>query len=208
MIRTKIDALWFKRCCAFHLQFFPDGATLSKLSSLQDDIERHSDAPLLRLPAASLHMTIVTLANAAAKFSIPNEEVWRLNGERWKAVADRLAEETPAFNLDFHELAVSAAAVFVKAEEPPELRKLRSAIIQAIDFEGWRPTPPQIAHITLFRFSAEGRLPEITADAGSLPKAVRVRSLQLLDERVYPSVEINVLSEPLLSDKAGSRDIC
>ncbi|ARM11244.1 MULTISPECIES: 2'-5' RNA ligase family protein [Rhizobium] len=208
MIRTKIDALWFKRCCAFHLQFFPDGATLSKLSSLQDDIERHSDAPLLRLPVASLHMTIATLVNAAAKFSIPNEEVWRLNGERWKAVADRLAEETPAFNLDFHELAVSAAAVFVKAEEPPELRKLRSAIIQAIDFEGWRPTPPQIAHITLFRFSAEGRLPEITADAGSLPKAVRVRSLQLLEERVYPSVEIKVLSEPLLSDKAGSRDIC
>ncbi|NKF34705.1 hypothetical protein HER21_50725, partial [Pseudomonas sp. BGM005] len=77
----------------------------------------------------------------------------------------------------------------------------RSAIIQAIEFEGWRPTPPQIAHITLFRFSAEGRLPEITADAGSLPKAVRVRSLQLLEERVYPSVEINVLSEPLLSDK-------
>ncbi|ANL64651.1 RNA ligase family protein [Rhizobium phaseoli] len=208
MIRTKIDALWFKRCCAFHLQFFPDGATLSKLISLQDDIERYSDAPLLRLPAASLHMTIVTLVNAAAKFSIPNEEVWRLNGERWKAVAHRLAEQTPAFNLHLRKLAVSAAAVFVKAEEPPELRKLRSAIIQAIDFEGWRPTPPQIAHITLFRFSAEGRLPEITADAGSLPKAVRVRSLQLLEERVYPSVEINVLSEPLLSDKAGSRDIC
>ncbi|MBX4927620.1 2'-5' RNA ligase family protein [Rhizobium binae] len=208
MIRTKIDALWFKRCCAFHLQFCPDGAALSKLSDLQDAIERHSVAPLLRLPAASLHMTVVTLVDAAAKFSIPNEELWRLNGERWKAVADRLAEETPVFNLDFHELAVSAAAVFVKAEEPPELRRLRSAISQAIHFEGWRPTPPQIAHITLFRFSAEGRLPEIPSDAGSLPTAVRVRSLQLLEERVYPSVEINVLSEPLLSDKARSRNVC
>ncbi|MGR8959807.1 2'-5' RNA ligase family protein [Rhizobium leguminosarum] len=202
MIRTKVDTLWFKQCCAFHLQFFPDGEALSKLCNLQDRIERDSDAPLSRVPAKSLHMTVVTLVNAAAQFSIPNDEVWKLNGERWKEIVERLVEETPPFELHFHEVAASEAAIFVKAEEPPELRRLRSAISHAICFEQWRATPPRIAHITLFRFFAEDRLPAVNFDAGLLPKAMKVGSLKLLEERVYPSVEINILSEPLLRGKS------
>jgi hypothetical protein len=200
VIRTKIDMLWFKRCCAFHLQFLPDHAALSKLCALQDSIERDSAAPLSRLPATSLHMTVVTLVNAAAKFGIPNEEVWQRNGERWKEIVERLIDETPPFDLHFHEVAASEAAVFVKAEEPAELRRLRLAISQAIGFE-WRPTPPRIAHITLFRFFAEEPVPAVKFDAGSLPTEVRVGSLTLLEERVYPNVEVTILSEPLLRGK-------
>jgi 2'-5' RNA ligase len=147
-------------------------------------------------------MTVVTLVSAATQLSIPNDQVWRLNGGRWKEVADRLVEETPPFELHFHEVAASEAAIFVKAEEPPELRRLHSAISHAICFEQWRPTPPRIAHITLFRFSAEDRLPAVNVDAGLLPTAVKVGSLKLLEERVYPSVEINILSEPLLRGKS------
>ncbi|HWT59101.1 MAG TPA: 2'-5' RNA ligase family protein, partial [Rhizobium sp.] len=135
MIRTKIDTLWFKRCCAFHLQFLPDRQALSKLCLLQDSIERDSAASLSRVPASSLHMTVATLVNAAAQFSIPNEEVWKRNGERWTEIVERLIDETPPFDVHFHEVAVSEAAVFVKAEEPAELRRLRSAISQAICFE-------------------------------------------------------------------------
>ncbi|CAN7206746.1 2'-5' RNA ligase family protein [Rhizobium leguminosarum] len=202
MIRTKVDTLWFRRCCGFHLQFFPDREALSKLCDLQDSIERDSTAPLLRVPAASLHMTVITLINAATQFSIPNREVWKLNGREWKASAERLVEETPPFELHFHEVAASEAAIFVKAEEPPELRRLRSAISHTICFEQWRPTPPRIAHITLFRFFAEDRLPAVNFDAGLLPTGVKVGSLKLLEERVYPSVEINILSEPLLGGKS------
>ncbi|WP_327206018.1 2'-5' RNA ligase family protein [Rhizobium beringeri] len=202
MIRTKVDTLWFKRCCAFHLQFFPDREALSKLCSLQGSIERDSTAPLLRVPSTSLHMTIVTLVSAATQFSTPNDEVWRLNGGRWKEIAERLVEETPPFELHFHEVAASEAAIFVKAEEPPELRRLRSAISHAICFEQWRPAPPRIAHITLFRFFAEDRLPAVNFDAGLLPTGARVGSLKLLEERVYPSVETNILSEPLLRGKS------
>jgi 2'-5' RNA ligase len=146
-------------------------------------------------------MTVVTLVSAATQLSIPNDQVWRLNGGRWKEVADRV-EETPPFDLHFHEVAASEAAIFVKAEEPPELRRLRSAISHAICFEQWRPTPPRIAHITLFRFSAEDRLPAVNFDAGLLPTGLKVGSLKLLEERVYPSVEINILSEPLLRGKS------
>ncbi|MBX5186675.1 hypothetical protein HJB88_29280 [Rhizobium sp. NZLR5] len=198
MIHTTIDTLWFKRCCAFHLQFLPDRETRSKLCDLQDSIKRDSAAPLSRVPATSLHMTVVTLVNAAAQFSIPNDEVWKRNGESWTEIVERLVEETPPFDIHFHEVAASQAAVFVKAEEPAELRRLRSAISQAIGFEQWRPTPPRIAHITLFRFFAEEPVPAVNFDAGSLPKEMRVGSVTLLEERVYPNVEINILSEPLL----------
>ncbi|MBX5168104.1 MULTISPECIES: 2'-5' RNA ligase family protein [unclassified Rhizobium] len=203
MIHTKIDTLWFKRCCAFHLQFLPDRETRSKLCDLQDSIKRDSAAPLSRVPATSLHMTVVTLVNAAAQFSIPNDEVWKRNGESWTEIVERLVEETPPFDIHFHEVAASQAAVFVKAEEPAELRRLRSAISQAIGFEQWRPTPPRIAHITLFRFFAEEPVPAVNFDAGSLPKEMRVGSVTLLEERVYPNVEINILSEPLLRGTAA-----
>ncbi|MBX5160281.1 hypothetical protein HJB82_31460 [Rhizobium sp. NZLR10] len=203
MIHTTIDTLWFKRCCAFHLQFLPDRETRSKLCDLQDSIKRDSAAPLSRVPATSLHMTVVTLVNAAAQFSIPNDEVWKRNGESWTEIVERLVEETPPFDIHFHEVAASQAAVFVKAEEPAELRRLRSAISQAIGFEQWRPTPPRIAHITLFRFFAEEPVPAVNFDAGSLPKEMRVGSVTLLEERVYPNVEINILSEPLLRGTAA-----
>lgn len=202
MIRTKVDPLWFRRCCAFHLQFLPDRETLSKLCDLQDRIERNSPAPLSRVPATSLHMTIVTLVNAATQASIPNDEVWKLKGERWKETVERLVEETSPFDLHFHQVAASEAAVFVKAEEPPELRRLRSAISDAICFEDWRPTPPRIAHITLFRFFAEEWLPPVKFDTGPLPTGVRVGSLTLLEERIYPNVEINILGEPVLRGKS------
>ncbi|PDS77806.1 2'-5' RNA ligase family protein [Rhizobium sp. L43] len=202
MLRTKIDTLWFKRCCAFHLQFLPDRETLSKLCDLQDSISRHSASPLSRVPATSLHMTIVTLVNAATQVSLPNDEVWKLNRERWKESVERLVEETSPFDLHFHEVAASEAAVFVKAEEPPQLRRLRSAISDTICFEDWRPTPPRIAHITLFRFFAEERLPPVNFDTGLLPIGVKVGSLQLLEERIYPNVEITLLGEPRLQGKS------
>ncbi|WHO72629.1 2'-5' RNA ligase family protein [Rhizobium sp. BT03] len=203
MIRTKIDALWFKRCCAFHLQFLPGRETLSKLCVLQDGIERDSAASLSRVPATSLHMTVVTLINAAAQFSIPNDEVWKRNGGRWKEIVAKLIEETPSFDLHFDKVAVSEAAVFVKAEEPAELRRLRSAISQAIGFEEWHPSPPNIAHMTLFRFFAEEPVPTVSFDAGCLPIGVRAGSLTLLEERVYPNVETNILSAPLLRGKSA-----
>lgn len=201
MIRTKVDTLWFRRCCAFHLQFFPDNEMLSTLSGLQDSIERDSAGALLRVPATSLHMTIVTLLNAATHVSIPNDDVWRLKGERWKEIVERLVEETTPFDLHFHDVVVSEAAIFAKAEEPPELSRLRSAISHAICFEHWRPTPPRIAHITLFRFFAEEPMPAVNFDADFLPTGVRVGSFKLLEERIYPNVEINILGEPLLRGK-------
>ncbi|NEK20525.1 hypothetical protein GR257_37910 [Rhizobium leguminosarum] len=33
MIRTKVDPLWFKRCCAFHLQFFHPNVDVNMLSA-------------------------------------------------------------------------------------------------------------------------------------------------------------------------------
>ncbi|TBF40444.1 2'-5' RNA ligase family protein [Rhizobium leguminosarum] len=196
MIRTKVDTLWFKRCCAFHLQFFPDRETVSKLCALQDRIERECDGPLLRVPATSLHVTVVTMINAVPQFSMPNEEIWKLNGERWKETVERLVNETPPIDLSFQEVQASEAAIFVKAPEPPELQRLRSAISDAVWFDDWRPKPPRIAHITLFRFSAEEQLPALPGDAGLLPIEGTVNALQLVKEKIYPSVEVDVLGQP------------
>ncbi|NEJ47283.1 2'-5' RNA ligase family protein [Rhizobium leguminosarum] len=196
MIRTKVDLLWFKRCCAFHLQLFPDSETVSKLCALQDRIERECNGPLLRVPATSLHMTVVTLIDATAQFSMPNDEIWKLNGESWKQTVERLVKQTPLIDLSFQEVQASEAAVFVKAPEPPELQRLRSAISDAVWFEDWRPKPPRIAHFTLFRFSAEDWLPPVPGDAGLLPIEVKVNALQLVEEKIYPSVDIDVLGQP------------
>ncbi|MBY3246087.1 2'-5' RNA ligase family protein [Rhizobium laguerreae] len=195
-MRTKVDLLWFKRCCAFHLQLFPDRETVSKLCALQDHIERECNGPLLRVPATSLHMTVVTLINAGAQFSIPNDEVWKLNGQRWKETVERLVKQTPLIDLNFQEVRASEAAIFIEAPEPPELQQLRSAISDAIWFDNWSPKPPRIAHFTLFRFSAEEWLPELNVGAGLLPIAIKVKALQLLKEKIYPSVDVDVLGQP------------
>ncbi|NKL94179.1 2'-5' RNA ligase family protein [Rhizobium leguminosarum] len=204
MIRTKVDLLWFKRCCAFHLQLFPDSETVSRLCALQDRIERECNGPLLRVPATSLHMTVATLISAGAQFSMPNDEVWKLNGERWKEIVERLVKQTPPIDLSFQEVQVSEAAIFVKAPEPPELQRLRSAISDAVWFEDWRPKPPRIAHFTLFRFSAEEWLPALPGDAGLLPIEGKVKALQLVKAKIYPSVEVDVLGRPSCLGESAS----
>lgn len=143
MIRTKIDILWLRQCCAFHLQYFPDSTLLSKLCDLQDRIEQNSDAPLLRVPLTSLHMTVATLIDAAAQFAVPNHDIWKSTGDQWTEIVNQIAEKTPPIDLEFSEVETSAAAVFEKAQEPPELRKLRSAISHALCFEDRRPRPPR-----------------------------------------------------------------
>lgn len=123
---------------------------------------------------------------AVAQFGIPNDEVWKLNEERWKGIVERLVKETPPIDLSFQEVQASEAAIFVKAPEPPELQRLRSAISDAVWFEDWRPKPPRIAHITLFRFSAEEQLPALPGDAGLLPIEGNVKALQLVKEKNLP----------------------
>nr|WP_246638545.1 2'-5' RNA ligase family protein [Rhizobium binae] len=192
-----------RQCCAFHLQYFPDSTLRSKLCDLQDRIERNSDAPLLRVLLTSLHMTVATLIDAAAQFTVPNHEVWKRKGAQWTEIVNQLAAKTPPIDLAFSEVATSEAAVFIKAQEPPELHKLRLAISHALCFEDWRPRPPQIAHITLFRFSAAEWISKVNMGSGFAPIRVAVRSLQLLEERVYPSLEIKRLSAPLLQGVGG-----
>jgi len=195
VIRTKVDTLWFKRCSAYHLQLFPAPETVSKLCALQDMIEHQCDGPLLRVPPQSLHMTVMTLLSAASQLSTSNDEVWSLKGKGWQETIERSLSATFPFDLCFREVASSEAAIFLKAQEPPELRRLRSTISDAISFEDWRPKPPRIAHITLFRFSAEEWLSMPNVDAGLLPIEFKVEALQLVKERRYPSVEIDMLGE-------------
>ncbi|GAA3102686.1 hypothetical protein GCM10010520_54780 [Rhizobium viscosum] len=195
MIRTKVDALWFKCCSAYHLQLFPASQTVSKLVALQDMIERECDGPLLRVPAQGLHMTVVTLLNAASQLSTSNDEVWSLKGKGWQETIERSLSATFPFDICFREVAASEAAIFLMAQEPPELRRLRSTISAAVSFEDWRPKPPRIGHITLFRFSAEEWLSMPNIDAGLLPIEFKVETLQLVKERRYPSVEVDMLGE-------------
>jgi len=195
VIRTKVDRLWFKRCSAYHLQLFPASETVSKLCVLQDMIEYACDGPLLRVPAQSLHMTVVTLLNAANELRIPNDEAWSLKGKEWQETIEMSLSATSPFDLCFREVAASESAIFLRAQEPPELRRLRSTISAAVSFEDWRPKPPRIGHITLFRFSAEEWLSMPDIDAGLLPIEVKVENLQLVKERRYPSVEVDMLGE-------------
>lgn len=195
MIRTKVDTLWFKWCSAYHLQLFPSAETVAVLCALQDMIERECDGPLLRVPPQSLHMTVVTLLNAANELSTSNDEVWSLKGNGWQETIETSISATFPFDLCFREVASSEAAIFLKAQEPPELRRLRSTISAAVSFEDWRPKPPSIGHITLFRFSAEEWLSMPNIDAGVLPIEFKVETLQLVKERRYPSVEVDTLGE-------------
>lgn len=119
-----------------------------------------------------------------------------LNAERWKESVERLVNETPPIDLSFQNVQTSEAAIFIEAPQPPELQRLRSAISDAVVFEDWRPKPPRIAHITLFRFSAEEWLSSPNVDTGVLPIEDKVKVLQLVKEKMYPSVEVDVLGEP------------
>ncbi|WP_133318088.1 hypothetical protein [Rhizobium deserti] len=197
-VLTKIDPLWGQDCEAVQLQALPSSDNLASLVAIQDEIEATAQLELRRIPAEALHCTILTLLHPTAQFDRGKFDIWNEYAERWTAAFLDVVADTFSFELTFDRIICSEMAIIVTAPELPVLQMLREKLANAVDYKGWHPNPPDIAHITLFRYAAEGPIPAIRS-SGSLPFDMPVPRMRLIKESVYPTLQHQIVGEVVLA---------
>jgi hypothetical protein len=188
MLHTKIDPLWGRPCQAIQLQAVPPTACLNGLIRLQDELEERLGLALRRIPAQCLHCTILTVLPPAREFPVSKFEIWETHARDWTGMIADATGSTDAFHFRFDQIVASEMAIFVQAPVPPSLTQLRKMLAAGIVYDGWHPRPPDIAHITLFRYAESAPLPELAATAAGLPLTMPVEHLRLIKETGYPTL--------------------
>jgi hypothetical protein len=140
-------------------------------------------------------MTVLTILHPVTDFGRSKFEIWEEHSAVWQNALVGAISQMGSFSLSFDRISVSDMAIFLQAAVPPELLSLRQQITQAISIGEWRPKPPDIAHITLFRYAEEGALPESEQSLLSAALPMRVESLQLIRETVYPTLEADPIAQ-------------
>jgi hypothetical protein len=200
MRETKIDPLWGEACEAIQLQALPDQRTLEAIERVQQHIASSSAVALRPIPTHCLHMTVLTLLHPMTDFGRSKFAIWAENAESWQSIVSTAVSETPHFSITFDRIVYSQMAIILQAPVPPELLAVRQQMAQAISLEDWHPRPPDIAHITLFRYAQEGVLPEHDEVRLDVPLLMRVDSLRLIRETVYPTLEAEPIAQFSLGD--------
>jgi 2'-5' RNA ligase superfamily len=188
--KFEVDSLWAKPCRTYHVRHEPDQATIRQITELQDQIEATAARELLRVPAHSLHITVLTLFPAAANVAAPDDALWSQHNETWLERIGDVCAATHPFAVEFDSIRASRA-IILRGDESANLNYFREKLITAVSLPGWKPTPPNIAHISLFRYARSKHQFETLASIhryGFVTKT-SLRGVTIVQECRYPSLE-------------------
>jgi hypothetical protein len=189
--KFEVDSLWAKPYRAYHVQHEPDQATIRQITELQDQIEATAARKLLRVPAHSLHLTVLTLFPVTANIATPDDALWSQHNETWLERIGDVCAATHPFTVEFDSIHATSRAIILRGDESENLKHFREKLVTAVSLPGWKPTPPDIAHVSLFRYARSKLQFETLASIhryGFVTKT-HVKGIAIVQERRYPSLE-------------------
>jgi 8-oxo-dGTP diphosphatase len=183
------DAMWGADCIGYQLQFRPGPRLLQRLGDAQDLVER-SLTHLRRIPAHSLHMTVLTLL-PATRVDDNSELPTSRDADGPLRAVSALCSSIKAIPIELAQVRAFEKAVVLYGRESAELGAFRNALIEAIAQP--QLAPPSIAHVSLFRYAEiDPRLHNLDF-ALAPPIELDMDDLCLVEERRYPSLEVQIL---------------
>jgi hypothetical protein len=183
---------WGQPCSAYNVCVLPDRPAATAFATVGAGL---SEPALLPVPAAAIHANLAWLLPVHEDFDVPKDELWRRHGDRWLAVLDRTAARTAGFRLRFRQLAATDSAVITVADEPNPFSALRATLSPLLGTPG-RSSAGNLAHITLFRYAGALHDPAALVDrvaAIEFDIEVHVRELLVIRERVFPSLDYDIV---------------
>jgi hypothetical protein len=187
----EVDSFWAKPCRAYHVQHEPDQASIRQITELQDQIEATGARELHRMPVLSLHMTVLTLFPANASVATHDEALWSQHKEKWiERIGDVCASTRPVA-VELNSIRATSRAIILRGDESEDLKQFREKIVTAVSLPGWKPTPPNIAHISLFRYArSKLQLETLTSiHRYDFVTKTHLTGIAVVQERRYPSLE-------------------
>jgi 2'-5' RNA ligase len=194
--RFVVDELWGAECSGYHLQFRPEADVIERIVGLQDHIERRFEH-LRRVPPEALHMTVLILLPATRE-KAALDRIWTRVGPRCIEAGSRLCASLEAITVEWSTVRAYDKAIVLAGDAHARLQKLRADVVDAVSEPAFRPSPPQLAHMTLFRYAAlDPRLAGF--ETRCEPITTQMREIRLVREDRYPSLELEVLKRwPLI----------
>jgi hypothetical protein len=186
------------RVSALQLQAVPEPGALAALLAAQEGCAAEPDV-WRAIPAASLHLTVQPVVDPDETASAT--EAWRGAATPWLAGIARICAHSPAFYVALDRIVGLGDAIVALGAPPPQLVVLRRQLVRELASQSRLVRELDIAHVTLFR-----RQPGPPAPAPSpVASAIRmpVSAVRLVEERVYPSLEVEVLQTFVLGHAAG-----
>jgi 2'-5' RNA ligase len=185
-----VDDMWGAECSGYHLQFRPEAGVIEKIVSLQDHIEGRLDH-LRRIPAEVLHMTVLVLL-AATREKAALDHTWARVGPRCTEAGARLCASLDVIPVEWSTVRAFDKAIVLVGDAHARLQTLRADVVDAISEPAFQPSPPQLAHVTLFRYAdLDPRLAGF--EMRCEPIKTDMREIKLVREKRYPSLELDVL---------------
>lgn len=204
------DEMWGRDCLAYNVQGRFSDEAVQAIGALQDDVRDILPAPVHVCPPHALHVSI------AAPVSVR----WPDHGKDayWQDIAagtladlEGLCRSQRRFALHLTTLRVTPSAIIAVADYVPALvGAIRARFAQAPGHPSLPRPVYDIAHTTIARFSAGALLPEPVVrriSARPVALAACVARIELVRERVYPSLETDTLASFELSPAEADRRV-
>lgn len=192
--QVQLAGRWGQPCRAYNACIRPGPAAAAALTALQLSALQ-LEPSLLQVPGPALHANLAWLLPVHQDFDCPKDELWQRRSPRWLPTLAAAAARTSSFRLRFRRLAATSTAVITVADEPNPFSTLRSELIPQLHLPG-SASAGQLTHITLFRYATPLRDPAALlrwlADT-TFGIDVNVSELLIIRERVYPSLEYDIV---------------
>jgi hypothetical protein len=200
-----VERRWGQPCLAYTACIQPGPDARAGLSCVQQSV-LSLEPSLLRVPGRALHANLAWLLPVHEEFDHTKDELWQLHCREWMSVLDRILGATESFRLRFRHLVATDSAIIAVAEEPNCLSALRRTLMPNLSVPG-SFSAGDLVHTTLFRYARPLRDPPALMRrlAGGLHVNLDVHEVLIVRERIFPSLDYEVLRRVALRPRAGSR---
>lgn len=191
------DGMWGAPCLAYNIQGVVPNDALNAITQMQHGLPGAGLPAFNLCPRGSLHVSIYALVPARSPIA-GKEDYWAGVSAKALSDLDRLCRDKRSVALHFDEIRLTPTAIIAVARAVPDLiDDIRTHFSQWPAQPGWIRPSYDIAHVTLARFSVAAQIPDaLVRDISARPMSLEatVSQIQLVRERVYPSLEVDVIS--------------
>lgn len=197
---VEADPLWLRPCLAYNLQIAVPSEPARRLWEAVGPLAE-SEPALLTCPLATYHLSVLNLLPVRDPDIEAKERVWETNGTRWLELAEVEVKQHSRYEIRLTSLVATRSALIAAAVDSSPTVELRKSVMKCLGLE--LAAVPELTHVTLARYrgalSAPHRLlDQIARTQFEVP--ITVDCLRLVRERVYPSIDIDLIAELPLAD--------
>ncbi len=199
---VRVSPLWARPSRGYNVQIELDPRTRSSLEKIQRSLYQ-AEPDLLVCPPTTLHVSLAWLLAVHAKYPVAKDSLWRRHGEEWMAELRRIAAQSAGFRITYEHVVATDSAVVALARPSEPVNRIRGMIRERLRLPLETRNEADLVHTTLFRYRGALSDPEkllAMLEDASADATAEVEELVVSKERVYPSLEAEVLGRlPLAS---------